>query len=295
VEREESIWKDTTPTAKISAVTWVNDKQVAICNYNDRTRQFSEVDIVPGGEIGVTGAETHGVPVLISGWWYFPAERGGRQIRVRESDGKIERYSRSQPRIWAAEGAGEYIAYSDRDEENTHPILWRPTDGKVGHRYRKIIGIVSGLVQHGGQYVAVCMDGKVPGIEWQDGAFIPGKWVDAIEIGGELVAAHKDGTVRIVTGGKLGKVIGTTGGSKPQEIRPYKRGCALMSTTNRDALWFISLTEVSMIKAMSSDPVEPDNGSLFGVSHDVRGNKVAFGWTKGKNSGGAEVKILYLK
>jgi len=285
IVEEREVWRDKDRNAKVSSVSIIGDK-VVVCSYDDKSRERCRIDVVGGDSKTTQGGETIGNPALSTdGWWYFPGERSGI-YRVRDRDGKLERYHRAQPRIWGASGAAGMLCYSDRNEDRTHPMVWNPRTAEKVYQFRRIIDIVSCLVRYKDKWVAFSEDG----IEFEGGAYISGDWMCGCEIGGELIGCRKDGAVVVVSKGYAGKVIGNTG-QKPQDIVPWKRQSALLATTNQDALWLVTPTKVSLVKRFSSDPTLND-GQLFGAAVAVNPSNVedvAFGWTKGKLSGGAVV------
>lgn len=295
---------------KTASIVWAKCG-LLVATYHNVTRKDSAIDLVDPKTGRVrnlirTNNETMGKPVLRGGWWYYPAEnRVGKIYRVRDSDGKVEATSRTQPEDYSCVGLDEWFPISRAaNKGGSKPRLWNFVTGASGYQFRKLHGIASGFCRWAGQYIVSVSDGAESGVESDSGHAITDDLVSPREnwatptvntVGGSLIAFRKNGTVVQIESFKPVKtrIIGNLG-IKP--VRSVAAGGLIFWTTSKpDALCATNGSDCKRLWTIPGvDAVDGvTRGELFDTDLTVKGSEIAV--ARSQQGGGFEVWIGKIK
>lgn len=212
-------------------------------------------------------AETFGTPDLVDGKWMFPVEDPDGQVMFIDNKTGLPSRGPKQPVQYATRCVAGVIGCNARGER---PFLW---DARENKRVRTFDaeGIISGITRSGSEWVIAIMDGGKPGLFSTRGWRIAGKYVDVVNLNGELVAFEKSGAVEVFSGsGKRLRVVGNTG-NKAQRAR-LRKGLVYWITANWDQVWVTDGQKIKLLTEWKDGDTAVNDRTLFNTSLDFDGD-----------------------
>lgn len=210
--------------------------------------------------------ETFGTPDRVGDAWMFPVEDPAGRVRFIHDTHGTPADGPRQPVQYATRCVAGVIGCNARGER---PFLWDAARNKRLHTF-DAEGIISGITRTGRHWVVAIMDGDKPGLLSTRGWRIAGKYVDVVNLNGELVAFEKSGAVEVFSGaGKRLRVVGSTG-NKAQRAR-LRGGLVYWTTANWDQVWVTDGRKIKLLAEWKDGDTAVNDGSLFNTSLDFDG------------------------
>lgn len=283
LKRIETVFRDSNSNMKVCSVA-CSSGGVLFTPYHNFTRRDSwifrwdgnKADVLASFAAGKDARETVGTPDRVGDWWIYPSEsHGGRVIGVHDRTGHTRTYM-VQPAAYSTRCVEGVIAFSYKSEHKVQ--LWDILETRKLHEWPldQVAGIVSGIVQDGSHWIISIMAGDKPCIASTRGWRIAGKYVDIIELNGELLCFAKSGEVEVrgLSNGKKLRTICDTD-NKPQRAR-RSGGLVYWVTSNWDQLWVTNGDDVRLLAEWKDGDKPENDGSLFGCSLDVQDDNTLY-------------------
>ena len=275
VAAKKLLHKDATPHLKVSSVA-VAKCGILFAPYHNISRHNAWIkrlgrDGLVTTPVSSDRVETFGTPDLVGDAWLYPVEEPNGRVRLIHDTHGTPADGPRQPVQYATRCVEGVIGCNGRGEK---PFLWDSTKDRRLHTF-DAEGIISGLARVGGDWVAAIMDGGKPGLFSTRGWRIAGKYVDVVNLNGELIAFEKSGAVEVYSAdGRRLRVIGNTG-NKAQRAR-LRGGLVYWSTANWDQVWVTDGKKMRLLAEWKDGDKAVNDGSLFNTSIAFDGDDLIF-------------------